>query len=182
MPLVRYRTGDYGRILRGPCPCGSPLRRMDRTPGRLLDDIMLPAGGTGTGSGSEGTLRLIDLDEALLPVHGIAEYEAGWHEPPGYAASNAAGRSAPELVEECAVPVLSIELFHAAGVAPDVLRAEAAQRLLGSPVLGSLLAQGGVLLDMSCTPAKDMSMNHAKRRIRRLAASSRSETVPESRS
>ncbi|WBF65984.1 AMP-binding protein [Desulfovibrio subterraneus] len=194
MPLVRYRTGDYGRILCGPCPCGSPLRRMDRTPGRLQDDIVLPAGGTGSvtvtdigtdtgnGIGTEGTLRLIDLDEALLPLYGLAEYEAGWHEPPGYTTKNTAGHSTPELVEECVVPVLSIELFHAAGVAPDVLRAEAAQRLLASPVLGSLLAQGGVLLDMSCTPAKDMSMNHAKRRIRRLAASSLSETVPESRS
>lgn len=188
MPLVRYRTGDYGRILCGPCPCGSPLRRMDRTPGRLQDDIMLPAGGTGLGvrtgaeTGSGGVLRLIDLDEALLPLHGIAEYVAGWHVPPGYAASITAGHAAPGLAEECAVPVLSIELFHAAGAAPDVLRAEAMQRLLASPVLGSLLTQGEVLLDMSSTPAKDMSMNHAKRRIRRIAASSLSETVPESRS
>lgn len=28
MPLIRYRTGDYGRILSGICPCGSALRRI----------------------------------------------------------------------------------------------------------------------------------------------------------
>lgn len=40
-PLIRYRTGDAARMLPGPCPCGSPLRRLgpiqgryDRTTGR----------------------------------------------------------------------------------------------------------------------------------------------------
>lgn len=35
MPLIRYRTGDYTRILPTPCPCGSQtirLDRLDRTP------------------------------------------------------------------------------------------------------------------------------------------------------
>ena len=30
MPLIRYRTGDYTRILPGLCPCGSAVRRLDR--------------------------------------------------------------------------------------------------------------------------------------------------------
>ncbi len=30
MPLIRYRTGDYTRLMPGPCPCGSPLARLDR--------------------------------------------------------------------------------------------------------------------------------------------------------
>ena len=29
MPLIRYRTGDRARILPGPCPCGSEIRRLD---------------------------------------------------------------------------------------------------------------------------------------------------------
>ena len=29
MPLIRYRTGDTARILPGPCPCGSAVRRLD---------------------------------------------------------------------------------------------------------------------------------------------------------
>ncbi|OIO00943.1 MAG: hypothetical protein AUJ49_08875 [Desulfovibrionaceae bacterium CG1_02_65_16] len=35
LPLLRYRTGDAGRMLPGPCPCGSLLRRLDAVPGRL---------------------------------------------------------------------------------------------------------------------------------------------------
>ena len=29
MPLIRYRTGDYTRILPGVCPCGSEIARLD---------------------------------------------------------------------------------------------------------------------------------------------------------
>lgn len=29
MPLIRYRTGDIGRSLPAPCPCGSELRRIE---------------------------------------------------------------------------------------------------------------------------------------------------------
>lgn len=35
MPLVRYRTGDAARMLPGPCPCGSPLRRLGPIIGRI---------------------------------------------------------------------------------------------------------------------------------------------------
>ncbi len=35
LPLVRYRTGDAARLLPGPCPCGSTLRRLGPVLGRL---------------------------------------------------------------------------------------------------------------------------------------------------
>jgi len=38
LPLLRYRTGDAGVLLPGPCPCGSPLRRLGPVPGRLAAD------------------------------------------------------------------------------------------------------------------------------------------------
>ena len=38
MPLLRYRTGDYTRILPEPCPCGSEVLRLDRI--RRRDDGM----------------------------------------------------------------------------------------------------------------------------------------------
>ena len=38
MPLLRYRTGDMGRILPGPCACGSPLRRLGPVAGRIVTD------------------------------------------------------------------------------------------------------------------------------------------------
>jgi len=34
MPLIRYRTGDAAAWLAGPCPCGSPLRRLAPLQGR----------------------------------------------------------------------------------------------------------------------------------------------------
>lgn len=55
MPLIRYRTGDYTRLL-PPCPCGSVTRRMDRT--SRLDS------------------RMERLDSALFPIEGLVDYEA----------------------------------------------------------------------------------------------------------
>jgi len=34
-PLLRYRTGDAARMIPGPCPCGSPLRRLGPILGRI---------------------------------------------------------------------------------------------------------------------------------------------------
>ena len=36
MPLIRYRTGDAASWLPGPCPCGSPLRRLSQLRGRYV--------------------------------------------------------------------------------------------------------------------------------------------------
>ncbi|WP_418764049.1 DVU_1553 family AMP-dependent CoA ligase [Mailhella sp.] len=36
MPLIRYRTGDAAAWLPGPCPCGSPLRRLSSLKGRYI--------------------------------------------------------------------------------------------------------------------------------------------------
>ncbi len=36
MPLIRYRTGDAGSLLPGPCACGSPLHRLGPVPGRYV--------------------------------------------------------------------------------------------------------------------------------------------------
>ena len=36
--LIRYRTGDISRIIPGPCPCGSTIRRLDTIAGRIDTD------------------------------------------------------------------------------------------------------------------------------------------------
>ncbi|MBU2548390.1 MAG: hypothetical protein KKB20_08280 [Proteobacteria bacterium] len=36
LPLLRYRTGDFGRIETGPCPCGDPMPRIMDLSGRGL--------------------------------------------------------------------------------------------------------------------------------------------------
>ena len=67
MPLIRYRTGDRGRLVPGTCGCGSPLRRLDVVPGRLGEGVFLPTG---------ETLRLADVHEAVLAVDGVADCRA----------------------------------------------------------------------------------------------------------
>ena len=56
-PFLRYRTGDVGMLLPGPCPCGSFLRRMLPLGGRLAD---------------QG--RLWALDGVLLACPGLVDY------------------------------------------------------------------------------------------------------------
>ena len=57
MPLIRYRTGDYTRVLPLPCPCGSEVLRLD----------------TVTRRSSNG---LAALDEALFSLPFVADYRA----------------------------------------------------------------------------------------------------------
>ena len=67
MPLLRYRTGDLGRLLPGPCPCGSHIRRLDKVLGRINQVRTLQNG---------GQLALHTLDEMLFPVPGLLDFGA----------------------------------------------------------------------------------------------------------
>jgi len=44
MPLIRYRTGDFGRLVAGRCACGRGLPLMDVVQGRATDFLYLPDG------------------------------------------------------------------------------------------------------------------------------------------
>ncbi|MDR2502735.1 MAG: AMP-binding protein [Oscillospiraceae bacterium] len=59
MPLIRYRTGDFSRILPGECPCGCALLRLGR---------VFPRGG--------GKIAQQTLDEALYPLDFIRAFRA----------------------------------------------------------------------------------------------------------
>ncbi|MGB3222411.1 MAG: DVU_1553 family AMP-dependent CoA ligase [Desulforhopalus sp.] len=67
MPLIRYRTGDHGRLLPEPCPCGSNIRRLDRIFGRINQVYT-------SGNGSQ--LALQNLDELLFPLPGLLDFRA----------------------------------------------------------------------------------------------------------
>ena len=68
MPLRRYRTGDYGRLLPGVCPCGYAGPRLDKVLGRLTERAK--------------PISIYTLDERLM----------GWDELYDYAASLEGGR------------------------------------------------------------------------------------------
>lgn len=58
MPLIRYRTGDFTRVLPGPCRCGSELLRLD------------------TVSRRDGGQELVTLDETLFRLPFVADFRA----------------------------------------------------------------------------------------------------------
>ena len=59
MPLVRYRTGDFTRVL-PPCPCGGVTKRIDRVSRR------------------DGALSIEALDSLLFAIPGLVDYRAAF--------------------------------------------------------------------------------------------------------
>ena len=59
MPLIRYRTGDFTRIL-PKCPCGGITKRLD------------------TVSRREGTVSIEELDSKLFRIAQLVDYRAGF--------------------------------------------------------------------------------------------------------
>ena len=57
MPLIRYRTGDYTRVIPGRCPCGSEVLRLDTVH-------------------RKETAELAALDETLFSLPFVADYRA----------------------------------------------------------------------------------------------------------
>ncbi|MDR0468938.1 MAG: AMP-binding protein [Peptococcaceae bacterium] len=62
MPLIRYRTGDMGRLLRGTCGCGSRLERLDHVLGRIAE--------------LSQHINIYRMDELLLARDEILDYHA----------------------------------------------------------------------------------------------------------
>ena len=44
MPFIRYRVHDVTRFMSAPCPCGAPLRRIERIRGRRDEMVVMGAG------------------------------------------------------------------------------------------------------------------------------------------
>jgi phenylacetate-CoA ligase len=61
MPVIRYKTGDYGRWKKQKCPCGSPLRLLDRVSHRI---------------DYEGIIPITLLDECLFSIDFVVDYDA----------------------------------------------------------------------------------------------------------
>ena len=62
MPLIRYRTGDMGRLLEGRCSCGIALPRLDRVLGRIAE--------------LNKEITIYALDELLLQNDAILDFQA----------------------------------------------------------------------------------------------------------
>jgi phenylacetate-CoA ligase len=113
MPLIRYRTGDISRFVPGACPCGTPLKTLER--------IRLRSGGQ-VSIGCEGCLSIADLDEALFSVQGVCDFDA-------YLAHGAGQDTLRLMVRSVAGGEHAGALEAALEKIPAVRLARAAQRL-----------------------------------------------------
>jgi phenylacetate-CoA ligase len=67
MPLIRYRTGDWSRLLTPLCPCGSVLKRMERISGRYNQAVQLQDG---------SRISMGELDEIMYREPCVSAYSA----------------------------------------------------------------------------------------------------------
>ncbi|MGH7399180.1 MAG: phenylacetate--CoA ligase family protein [Candidatus Rokuibacteriota bacterium] len=66
MPMIRYRTGDVGSLVEGPCPCGRGLPRLGPIQGRVTDFIVTPRG---------KVVHALALIYVLREVPGVKEFQ-----------------------------------------------------------------------------------------------------------
>jgi len=66
MPLLRYRTGDWGRFFPEPCPCGTVLKTLEHVTCRIAERVPVGA----------GVLSLAVLSEALFALEGVVDFAA----------------------------------------------------------------------------------------------------------
>ncbi len=74
MPLIRYRTGDWGRLIPGACSCGTVLKTLERVQARVNGRLTVRG----------GILTLADLDRVLFQLPQVENYHAalikGFHQ------------------------------------------------------------------------------------------------------
>lgn len=136
LPLLRYRTGDRGRLLTGSCACGSVLRRLDTAVERIGGGAVLEDG---------SMLTLGTLDDALFGLDAVTDVAAavteGW---PMRLAITVATPPALRGPRVCAM---------------------VRERLAGVPVIGGALASGTLALDVSLG-GDAQCRHRGKRRLR----------------
>ncbi len=155
MPLVRYRTGDWGRMTTGRCACGSILSRLQNLRGRLSDAVRLPGG---------KSLTLADLDQALLASPHITAFEAELQEETSQSWS---GSPAAEI--------LDIILTPAAGGHQE-LEVQAREALQSIPAIRDALTTGGFRIKLATAYQNPNQSHTVKRQLRDARTRSRDST------
>ncbi|TYO94603.1 DVU_1553 family AMP-dependent CoA ligase [Desulfallas thermosapovorans] len=115
MPLIRYRTGDMGRFIPGPCPCGTVLKRMAPVRDRVRGRIPLAGG---------GFLSMAVLDDALFATPGVLNFKA-------------------DILPGSGTDCLAVKV-HLAGWAGEELAVLIQKTLLAVPVIAENVKQGAL--------------------------------------
>ncbi|MDR1185612.1 MAG: hypothetical protein LBK67_12570, partial [Coriobacteriales bacterium] len=80
MPFIRYRTGDFTRMLPGKCPCGSILRRFDTVRGRANENIFLKNNRQPKSSDFDSqSFGMPELEECLFAIPEVVDFKAIWN-------------------------------------------------------------------------------------------------------
>ena len=64
MPLIRYRTGDYGLYISKRCKCGTFLKTLERSKGRIANKILI----------NNKYMHMSELDEFFFRYESILDY------------------------------------------------------------------------------------------------------------
>jgi phenylacetate-coenzyme A ligase PaaK-like adenylate-forming protein len=64
MPLIRYRTGDYGAFSSAQCKCGTFLKTLERSKGRISNKILI----------NSQYIHMSELDEFFFQYEGLLDY------------------------------------------------------------------------------------------------------------
>ncbi|HVO20690.1 MAG TPA: AMP-binding protein [Anaeromyxobacter sp.] len=145
MPLIRYRTGDLSRLVPGPCPCGTALRRLSRIRGRT-EARAVPCGR------GRAPVALPELDEALFAVEGLLDFAAR------------VDATGPR-------PSLSVTAFSLSG--DRSLARAASEALRRLPALGAAEAEGALALEVLAERLPDQTRPDPRKRMLAWADDSR---------
>lgn len=139
MPLLRYRTGDLGRLLSEVCPCGTSLPRL-LVRGRATARVRL----------AHGSLESAALDDALWPLEGLSFHEA-------------------QLTERDGTDILRVALWSPIQPAHyQVLLDEVRARISETPGLRDALEDGSLRLELIMADDPSRLPPPCKRRIHDL--------------
>ena len=105
MPLIRYRTGDVGRLKPGRCACGRGLPMMDILAGRTTDFLHLP----------DGTVKhALSIIYPLRELANVRQFRVTQHEDYSVTIDVAADDRAERITREAVVrrvrPVVGSEI------------------------------------------------------------------------
>ncbi|MDY0220553.1 MAG: AMP-binding protein [Desulfobacterium sp.] len=154
MPLIRYRTGDRASFLQGPCPCGSNLRRLDRTRGRSVVTLNLQE------------IRLDNMDEALFSLDEILDFQVTLIR---------SGKPGNEQAEFQKIPgqkepwLLNIEFWSSqdqTGLPADKICCKIHRAIYGIPAIRRLVDQGDLKIDRISPSSRKIFSQLQKRRIK----------------
>ena len=111
MPLIRYRTGDIGRLIADPCPCGSDLTRIEKLYGRASDRIAM----------NSGSCFFLDIANAVYRFDEIIDFDLEINSEPVLSAAPSESQTGSGLPNQCSRLHLTARTLPGEGIDEEAL-------------------------------------------------------------